>query len=69
MPSTRFLTASSSGSYCVVVGNSLGKTVTNVVTLGVYQDLAANPPNVSPSYSPNATVSSVLGPIPREPQI
>ncbi len=64
VPSTRFLTASSSGSYCVVVGNSLGKTVTNVVTLGVYQDLAANPPNVSPSYSPNATVSSVLGPIP-----
>lgn len=64
VPSTRSLSAPSSGTYWVVVGNSLGKTVTNVVTLGIYQDLSANLPNVSSTYSPNAAVSSVLGPVP-----
>lgn len=62
--STRSLVASSSGSYWVVVDNSLGKTVTNVVTVGIHQNLSANPPNVSPSYSPNAAVPSVIGPVP-----
>ena len=61
---TRSLIASSSGSYWVVVDNSLGKTVTNLVTVGIHQDLSANPPNVSTSYSPNAAVSSVIGPVP-----
>ena len=64
VPTTRSLVASSSGSYWVVVDNSLGKTVTNVVTVGIHQNLSANPPTVSTSYSPNAAVSSVIGPVP-----
>lgn len=64
VPTSRSLIASSSASYWVVVGNSLGKTVTNLVTVGIHQDLSANPPNVSTSYSPNAAVSSVIGPVP-----
>lgn len=64
VPTTRSLVASSSGSYWVVVGNSLGKTVTNGVTVAFHQDLSANPPVVSTSYSPNAAVPSVIGPVP-----
>lgn len=64
VPTTRSLVASSSGSYWVVVGNSLGKAVTNVVTVGIHQDLSANTPIVSPSYSPNAAVPSIIGPVP-----
>ena len=59
--STRTLTVAQSGTYQVVVGNALGKTVTNLVTVGIFPELAS--PAVSSAIAPNAAVPTLLGPV------
>ena len=59
--SPRTLSVTHSGTYQVVVGNALGKTVTNLVTLGVFPELVV--PAVSSAVAPNASVPVLLGPV------
>ena len=59
--SPRILSVAQSGSYQVVVGNALGKTVTNLITVGIFPELV--PPAVSSAVSPNASVPTLLGPV------
>lgn len=59
--SPRTLTVAQSGAYQVVVGNALGKTVTNLVMVGIFPELV--PPAVSSSVAPNASVPALLGPV------
>lgn len=60
--STRQLSVANSGNYLVVVGNALGKAVTNRVSVGIYPEIVA--PAVSSAISPNPTVPVFLGPVP-----
>lgn len=59
--SSRVLAVQHSGNYFAVLGNSLGKTVTNLVSVGVYPELV--PPSVSSAVAPNSTVPTFLGPV------
>ena len=58
----RPLSVANTGNYLVVVGNSLGKAVTNTVSVGIHPELSA--PVVTSTFAPNATVPSFLGPVP-----
>ena len=60
--SSRPLTVANSGAYLVVLSNSLGKSVTNRVSVDIFPELLA--PTVSTSISPNPAVPSFLGPVP-----
>jgi len=57
----RQLAVANSGNYLVVVGNALGKAVTNLVSVGIFPEITT--PAVSSAVSPNPTVPSLLGPV------
>ncbi|MFM7554200.1 MAG: immunoglobulin domain-containing protein, partial [Verrucomicrobiota bacterium] len=58
---SRQLAVANSGNYLVVVGNALGKAVTNLVSVGIFPEITT--PAVSSAVSPNPTVPSLLGPV------